>query len=189
MTDSEKALDVKDTGNRIKRRDAVLRQSVLFAYVNNRSAYSISDRTCAFEAAAAAFRQEMLSALEIKPYSENPESTDRRELLRPFIVKLLLYLGKIPTEFSFMVAARLIEGCVLYPNANIKDLIEQLAGSVGSTFATIKRLAEGSIEWYDCNVAERITYLTGTKPFNALDALCDLAIYVRLKMSDVKQHA
>ena len=190
MIDSEeKQVVVKDYGKRRKRSDAVLRTSILGVYVDTRFGDAIKDRQVAFGCAAEAFRKELMSAMVVRPIDDGDEVTTRYEQVRPFIIKLLLYLGKIPTDSTFTVAARLIEACVLRPSANISDLIKDLAQSVGSSFAAVKRIAERSIDCYDDTVLEKIYYLTGTEPFNAIDAICDLAVYIRMKMFGNGAHA
>lgn len=182
IDETSKAITVRDIGKRRRRADAVLRTSMLAGYVDTRFGDAISDRRVAFDCAAEAFRKELASSLTVKPVDNDGEVSTRYEQIGPFIVKILLYIGKVPTDTSFVVAARLIEACVLRPAANIADIIKELAADVGSTFATVKRIAEGSFNCYDEEVLERISYLTGTKPLTALDAVCDLAIYIRRKM-------
>ncbi|MCH5162606.1 MAG: hypothetical protein J1G38_03855 [Clostridiales bacterium] len=154
---------------------------MLFGYVDTRSSNAITDRSKAFDLAKEAFRKESLSLLTIKPLDENRDSPARHERLRTFIIKLLLYIGKIPNDSSFVVAARLIEASVLRPAMNIIDLIKELAVSVGSTFPTVKRIAESSFDCYNDSVVNRIAALTGSVPMVALEAICDLAIYIRMK--------
>lgn len=181
MTDRSKTVSVKDVGNLRPRVDAVLKNSILFGYVDTRSANAVKDRSTAFELAAETFRNEITSALTVKPVGEETDSA-RYELIKPFIIKLLLYLGKIPNDSSFVIAARLIEARVVRPDMNIGDAIKELSDSIGSTLPTVKRIAENCFDCYDESVVERISYLTGTRPFTSLEAICDLAIYIRLKM-------
>ncbi len=165
--------------------ESVLNNSLLYGYVDVLSANAQHDRERAFAMAVDAFRNEVRSALTVSPI--DGETAERYESVAPFIVKLLLYIGKIPTDAKFVLAARLIEARVRDPSVSLTETEQIIAVRTGVSYPTIKRLAEDCFDCYDKGETARISYLTGIVPNSATEAVCDLAVYVRTKMSKVDE--
>lgn len=158
---------------------AVLKKSVLFKYVRT-DADGISDRHKAFDKACDAFKKEATAALTVVR-SGLEDSAERFELMRPFIIKVLLYIGIDPDDRVFGILARVLELKARYAEMDINDVISYIASVKDILRTAVNRAVEKSINYYDSDIMDRISFLTDTQPKSARDAICDLAIYVRIK--------
>ncbi len=141
----------------------------------NMHAYESSARE-----ALSAFETECVQALSLAP-CDNEMLFSRYEMIRPFIIKTLLFVGMLPTDKSFVLLARIIEMLAVRPDADISVLIRNEATQTKIEKSTVIRNIDRALNVYDEFTRDRITYLTKTAPFSARDAIYDLAQYVRTK--------
>ena len=100
------------------------------------------------------------------------------ELIRPFIIKLLLYLGILPKSNKPMLAARLIENLALHGSSDVNAVISAEAERTGIKAETVVRALDKDLNPYDRDLTEKLFLLTGTRPQTTKDMLCDLSVYV-----------
>ncbi len=143
------------------------------------SRYVSSDEDYSFDGAANAFRNEALAALVLLP-SDSYFSKRRKELLRPFIIKIFLYIGAIPGDRTYGLLARTLESFVVRPTEDYNKRFDYLAEKAGMTRAALLYRIEKNFDMRDADVAERISFITRTKPQTAMDAFFDVINYVRV---------
>lgn len=148
------------------------KNSVLSRYVSSGDGYS-------FDGAAKAFQNEALAALVLLP-SDSYFSKRRKELLRPFIIKVFLYIGAIPGDGTYGLLARALESFVVRPTEDYNERFDYLAEKAGMTRAALLYRIEKNFNVRDDDAAERISLLTRTKPQTAMDAFFDVINYVRV---------
>ena len=134
-----------------------------------------------YQKAAHAFRRECSALFAL---SVGDGLVERREDMRNYIVKLLLYLGLLPRDNGFAVAARLIETAAIRADLELESIIDGFASAHGADRAAVERIIEKKFDPYDAELVDRVTTLVGTQPFTAKDVLCDIAVFVRLKYYD-----
>ncbi len=185
MRNSDKTPNIAAIGNR--ETVSVLKDSILFRYIDNTSDEAIIDRNIAFDMAVNAFKNEAIEAFIIPSFRENEfdgRGAEKYELTRYFILKLLLYIGYDPDEMTFSLIARLIEMRVRRPNISFSEMLTELSQQTGIAYQNLDRDLERSLGYYNDDALDKVTYITGTVPLSARDIICDLAVYVRTKYFD-----
>lgn len=161
---------------------SVIKGTAMFDYVSNvgRGDDAVTCSGEIFDNAVCAFQNESAEALCI---SQNREfSVNRRfESMRPFIIKILLYIDIFNKINRYAVIAYMIESLATHPNTDINRLIEDVTQKIGIGRSAVIHMIERCFDVYDQSVADRITYLTSTKPVTAKDAMCDIALFVRTR--------
>ncbi len=134
-----------------------------------------------YRKASDAFRREcqVLFALSV-----GDGLVERREDMRNYIVKILLYIGLLPRDNGFAVVARLIETAAIRADMELESVIDGFAKAHGADRAAVERIVEKNFDPYDAELVDRVTTLIGTQPFTAKDVLCDIAVFVRLRYYD-----
>ncbi len=180
MNSDLKKVDVRQA-QYFHNRNSVIKRSILNIYVDTRIDNAISDRREAFRLASTAFVNEAVSALTVR--GRGAEITaERHESVRPFILKILLFVGCNPNKSAFGLIARVIESRVKHPETDIRDVIANLSEMSGTAYNTLNRAVEKSFDIYDNDSMDRVAFLTGTQPLTAKDIINDLAIYVRMQL-------
>lgn len=157
--------------NSIPRSVSVLKRSVLAKHIDNTyGAYWYDDMIDAFEG-------ESVSALSLAP-TDSIASKIHREEIRPFILKLLLFVG-VSSEY-YVLAARLIETLAVRPQDELNNVLRNTADRMKLTQKALASRLDRCFNLYDVQMFERISYLTRTTPLTARDAIIDLAGYVRV---------
>ncbi|MCH5161372.1 MAG: hypothetical protein J1G04_05005 [Clostridiales bacterium] len=147
---------------------SVLFNSPLHSCITNHDGDLISDCLDVFENEASAL-------LSLAPYDKEEQAT-RFEMLRPMILKVLLYLGFKPLGEKFAVIMRLIE--LLTVDGDFDRAITNCASSCGNEDIVIRAI-ESEIDMYDAEFVNKLSLLTDTSPLSPRDALFDIAIYIR----------
>lgn len=165
---------------------SVIKDSILFGYADNLSDSAIADRNVAFACAVNAFTGEATEAFSVSAFGAANASgaAKKYELTRHRILKLLLYIGYDPDNPAFGLIAGLVEMRVRRPDAAFSEMLTELSQNTGVPYKVLDRELERSFSYYDGSALERMTYVTGTVPMSARDAVCDLAVYVRISAFD-----
>ncbi len=137
-----------------------------------------------FVEAVKVFANECREALYVAPI-DSDYFFKRYELKRPFIVKVLLYIGVMPNDRSFTVIAKLVDRIVSKPDVPLSDCIKYIAEISGVSIPAMSRIIDKCFNIYDNAVYDRITYITNTKPMTSRDALYDVSMYINAKMLSV----
>lgn len=150
---------------------SVLMRAVLSKYVDcSYGKYWYDDMVDAFE-------REAVGALSLAP-SDSVDFVNRREQLRPFLIKLLLYIG-VSSEF-IPITAKIIETLTLQPRLELNTVLSVAACQMEITEKALSHRLDRCFNIYDLDMFERISYLTRTEPQTPKDALVDLSSYVRV---------
>ncbi len=144
--------------------------SPLYSYITAHDGDILSDCLDAFE-------KETSALLRLTPYYET-ESVPRFEMIRPFILKVLIYLGIKPLGEKFAVIMRLIELLAVNDDIDFDIAVRECALSCGSE-ETVIRAIESEINMYDGLFVDKLSALTDTSPLSPRDAIFDIALYVR----------
>ena len=151
--------------------ESVLFRSPLGKYIDNSyGEYWYEDLIDAFEC-------EAVSSLSLSP-TDSVIPYKRREALRPFIIKLLLFVG-VDSEYIALVA-KLIETLVVRPRDELAKVLTFAASKMGVSEKAISHRLDRCFNVFNLDMYERIKYLTRTEPQTAKDALVDLSAYVRV---------
>lgn len=164
-----------------RRNPTLFANSVLAKYIihdtPNDSDYD-SDLKCA----AAAFADESAQALCLIPLDR--EATERRyELIRPFIIKILLYLDLGLEVNELAPLARITETLALHPETDLNAVIAELSALWQVSSDAVVKLIRKAFNVYDPAFTDKLSCLTCSQPFTARDVVSDLAVYIRAKMS------
>ncbi|MCH5350396.1 MAG: hypothetical protein J1F39_00310 [Clostridiales bacterium] len=124
-----------------------------------------------------AFECEAVPSLSLSP-TDRVLPQKRREMLRPFIIKLLLFVG-VSSEYIALVA-KLIETLAIRPRDEINTVLSVAADKMCVTEKAISHKIDRCFNIYNLDMYEQIKYLTHTNPQTARDALVDLSAYVRV---------
>lgn len=129
--------------------------------------------------AAEAFEAESARALTLE--NDTGTTPHRIESVRPLIIKILTYIGFLPTKQIKSIVAKVIELLAIDPEVDL-DRFYAIAAERSETDAeTIKRTVERAFDPFDPELTEKIMRLTGTEPFTSRDMIYDLSLYVRKK--------
>lgn len=107
--------------------------------------------------------------------------TLRQELVKTYIIKLLLFLGIPPTGNGLAVIARLIEVLTIHPECTPEDVIVDFAKTHLASSDSVTHVIEKYIKIYDNDFYDRVVTLTKSHPMTAKDVLSDLSVYIRVK--------
>ena len=154
--------------------------SGVFGYLSRDGFSSVGANASAMKSAVEAFESECVQALSLAPV-DSEQLFVRYEMLRPFVIKTLIFVGLLPTDKSFVLLARLVETLAVRPDADLSALIKAQAEDAGIEQSTVTRNIDRAFDIRDDFTREKLTYLTKTAPFTARDAIYDLALYVRTK--------
>ena len=121
------------------------------------------------------FESETAVLLTLTPYGESERAT-KFVTLRPFILKVLIYLGFKPIGEKFAVIMRLVE--LLVFDGDFDRAIANCATSCGRE-ETVLRAIDSEINMYNGKFVDKLSALTDTTPLSPRDALFDMAMYVR----------
>ena len=152
----------------------------IFGYLSGDGFSSVERHESAMRDAVEAFESECVQALSLAPV-DSEQLYLRYEMLRPFVVKTLIFVGLLPTDKSFVLLARMVETLAVRPDADLSALIEAEAAESDVEQSTVIRNIDRALDIRDDFTREKLTYLTNTSPFTTRDALYDLALYVRTK--------
>ena len=159
-------------------RKSIFDNSVLAKYVFRGDAESGEGSEDISEEAA--FECEAAQALRLEPMDcDFPDA--RFELIRPFIIKTLVYLCNDLNTTAIAPVARVIETLALHPEIEVARAISELAEFWGTNADRVSKHIGKVLNVYDPKFIDKFTALTCTNPFTARDAICDLAVYVRTK--------
>lgn len=164
-----------------RKQSSILKGTALFDYVQNigRGDDAVVNYSGIFQEATRAFENECAEVFGISRNSLF--SVNRRyEYMRPFIIKILLFLDVFKRTKLYAAIAYIIEKLAIHPETDIAALIDDVV-RLGFIKAAVTRAVENCFDIYDDRVAERIEYLTDTKPVTAKDALYDIALFVRTR--------
>lgn len=128
--------------------------------------------------AAEAFEAESIRALTL----ESDTGTPRRiESVRPLIIKILTYIGFLPTKQIKSIVAKVIELLAVDPEVDLDRYYAIAAERSGTDMETIKKTVERAFDPFDPELTAKVARLTGTEPFTSRDIIYDLSLYVRKK--------
>ena len=131
--------------------------------------------------AISTFRHECSVVLDFNGPLYVMHGTLRREWVKTYIIKALLFIGTPPTGSGLAVLARLTEVLTLHPEIDLESVIEDFAETHESTVDTVTRIIEKYFNVYDSYFCERVYSLTNSQPLTAKDVLCDISVFVRAK--------
>lgn len=124
-----------------------------------------------------AFEKEAVSALSLAP-TDSVTAIKRREDMRPFIIKLMLFVG-VSSEYIPLIAL-LVETLAIRPRDELNTVLSVIAERMGITVKALTHRLDRCFNIYNLDMYDRIKYLTRTLPQTARDALVDLSAYVRV---------
>lgn len=136
------------------------------------------DGITAYTAAALdAFERESIEALTVKPMS-NAMRLKRREDIKAYIVKTLMFIGVYPRDSGFPLLVTVLEK--MSDSFELDAIVRAISKESGLTSSTVERLVVGQFDLMgDPEQAQAVEYLTGAFPNTALDAIYDLALYFK----------
>lgn len=123
-----------------------------------------------------AFERESVEALTVRPMSAVMR-LKRREDIKAFIVKALLFIGLYPRDSGFPMLVTILEK--MSDSFEFDDIVQAIADSSGMPPQTVEKLAVGQFDLAEAEQAQAVEYLTGAIPNTALDAIYDLALYLK----------
>ncbi len=157
---------------------SIFANSVLCEHAANKS--KIADYDSDMKSAAGAFVNESAQAFGLEPL--DGEGGDKRfELIRPFIIKILLYLDLGLDVNALAPLARIIESTALHPETDLNSLVGELSALWQVSTNVIFKLIRKAFNVYDPSFTDKLSALTCSQPFTARDVVSDLAVYVRAK--------
>ena len=128
--------------------------------------------------AAEAFEAESVRALTLENDTETPH---RIEPVRPLIIKILTYIGFLPTKQIKSIVAKVIELLATDPEVDLDRYYAIAAERSETDIETIKKTVERAFDPFDPELTAKVARLTGTEPFTSRDIIYDLSLYVRKK--------
>ncbi|MCM1367366.1 MAG: hypothetical protein NC184_00935 [Roseburia sp.] len=161
---------------------SVLEGTALYDHARNidRGDAAVDNFFDIFEEAACAFEKECAEAFGITR-SDAAIVNKRYEYIRTFIIKVLLFLDVFKRTKHYAAIAYMIEKLAVHPETDIALLMDEVANKIGASRSAITHAVENCFDIYDGWVAERIEYLTDSKPVTAKDAMFDVALFVRTR--------
>lgn len=155
---------------------SVLANSILANYVIHDE--KNFDSECNSSADVKAFVSESVQALSLYPLDADVVEK-RFELIRPFIIKILLYLDLGLDVNELAPLARITETLALHPEIDLNSLVDELSELWQTSPNAIFKLIRKAFNVYDPSFTDKISSLTCSQPFTARDVVSDLAVYVR----------
>lgn len=105
----------------------------------------------------------------------------RNEFLRPFILKMLLYIGTPPLGNCIPIIGRLIETMTFDPGLTPNVAMAKFAVVHNCDEQIICAVVDKAFCINNTDLYERIRRLIGSSPLTPKDVLSDLSVYARLR--------
>ena len=132
----------------------------VFGYLPRDGFSSVAKHESAIEESIEAFESECVQALSLSPV--DGEHTARYEMLRPFVIKTLMFVGLSPTDKIFVLLARLIETLAVRPDSDLSALIARAAAEAGIEQSSVVRNIDKVFDIRYEFTHYKLTYLTKT---------------------------